>query len=229
MLGFAIGPALWAPLSELYGRRIWFIITHAFVVAFVAAAAGCHSIASLVVFRLLAGIFAASPLTNSGGTIADMFSPAQRGIAVSIFSAAPFLGPVLGPIMGGFMTITVGWRWVQGVCAIFVGVVWLVGVFLVPETYAPVILHNRAKALAKKTGKSYLSVLEKNTGGVALSEVFGKTLKRPWVLLFSEPIVLVASAYMAILYGTIYMCMGAFPIVYSQMRGGTPASAASPS
>lgn len=60
VLGFAIGPAFWAPLSELYGRRIWFILTHGFMIAFVAAAAGCDSMASLLVFRLLAGTFGAS-------------------------------------------------------------------------------------------------------------------------------------------------------------------------
>jgi len=83
VLGFAIGPALWAPLSELYGRQILFIATHGFVVAFVAASAGCHSMASLLIFRFLAGMFGASPLTNSGGVLADLFPPASRGIAMS--------------------------------------------------------------------------------------------------------------------------------------------------
>jgi MFS family permease len=39
--------------------------------------------ASLLVFRFLAGMFGASPLTNSGGVLADLFSPASRGIAMS--------------------------------------------------------------------------------------------------------------------------------------------------
>lgn len=70
VLGFAVGPALWAPLSELYGRRIWFILTHGLVIVFVSAAAGCKSMASLLVFRFLAGMFGASrtysprPLSN---------------------------------------------------------------------------------------------------------------------------------------------------------------------
>ncbi|KAK1766339.1 major facilitator superfamily domain-containing protein [Phialemonium atrogriseum] len=219
VLGFAVGPALWAPLSELYGRQILFVTTHAFVVAFVAASAGCRSMAQLLVFRFLAGTFAASPLTNSGGVIADLFPSAQRGLAMSVFAAAPFMGPMLGPVVGGFITITVGWRWVQGVCCIFVGVVWIVGSALLPETYPPVLLQRRAKRLSQETGKVYISVLERNTGGVELSEVFGKAIKRPWVLLFCEPIVLIASVYLAILYGTIYMFMGAFPIVYEKSRG----------
>ena len=91
VLGFAIGPACWAPLSELYGRRILFITTHAVVVAFVAASAGANSIEALLVFRFLAGTFGASPMTNSGGVIADLFPPSERGVAMSFFAAAPFM------------------------------------------------------------------------------------------------------------------------------------------
>lgn len=47
----------------------------------------------LLVFRFFAGMFGAAPLINTGGVIADMFSPAQRGTAMGCFSAAPFLGP----------------------------------------------------------------------------------------------------------------------------------------
>lgn len=219
VLGFAVGPALWAPLSELYGRQILFVVTLAFVVAFVGAAAGCNSVASLLIFRFLAGTFGASALTNSAGQIADLFPPAQRGLGMSIFATAPFMGPVLGPLIGGFTAINVGWRWVQGVCCIFIGIVWAVGSFLMPETYGPVLLQKIATKYSRKSGKVYLSILDKNNGSMKASDVFNKTLKRPWVLLFWEPIVLIASTYLSIIYGTIYMFMGAFPIVYQKERG----------
>ncbi len=79
VLGFAIGPLLWAPLSELYGRQVLFIGTYAVLTAFNAGAAGAQSIASLIVMRFLAGTFGASPLTNAGGVIADIFPANQRG------------------------------------------------------------------------------------------------------------------------------------------------------
>ncbi|AEO67155.1 uncharacterized protein THITE_118371 [Thermothielavioides terrestris NRRL 8126] len=232
VLGFAVGPALWAPLSELYGRQVLFVVTHGFVTAFVAASAGCNSMASLLVFRFLAGTFGASPMTNSGGVIADMFPPAQRGLALTFFSAAPFMGPVFGPVIGGFVTETVGWRWVHGVCAIFVGLVWIAGSLLLPETYGPVLLSRRAAALTRETGRQHVSVLHaaragsgSGSGGGGSSSpaaVFGRALRRPWALLFLEPIVLVASTYLAILYGIIYMFLGAFPIVYQRNRGWSP-------
>lgn len=181
VLGFAVGPALWAPLSELYGRRILFITTHGFVVAFVAASAGSNSMASLLVFRFLVGTFGASPMTNSGGVIADLFPPRERGLAMTVFAAAPFMGPVLGPVIGGFITINAGWRWVHGVCSIFIGIVWIAGTFLVPETYGPVLLRRKAEALTGETGHVHVSVLHSHIhgGGTSPAEIFGRALKRP--------------------------------------------------
>lgn len=175
--------------------------------------------ATLLILRFFAGTFAASPLVNSGGTIVDLFPPAQRGLALTVYCVAPFLGPVLGPVMGGFISENVGWRWVQGVCTIFIGIVGILGVISIPETYGPVLLQQRASRLSKADGKVYISVLEKSQGKKKPSEVFQRALFRPWVFLFLEPIVLIASVYMAIIYGTVYMFMGAMPIVYNEDRG----------
>ncbi|KAK5791522.1 hypothetical protein VI817_006831 [Penicillium citrinum] len=189
------------------------------MVAFLGGSAGSQNIATLLILRFFAGTFGASPLVNSGGTIADLFPPAQRGLALTVYCVAPFLGPVLGPVMGGFISENIGWRWVQGVCTIFIGVVGILGVVFVPETYGPVLLQNRAKHLSKTTANVYISVLEKSQGKKKPSEVFKRALFRPWIFLFLEPIVLVASVYMAIIYGTVYMFMGAMPIVYNEDRG----------
>ena len=219
VLGFAVGPLLWAPLSELYGRQVLFFGTYAVLTAFNAGAAGASNIGGLITMRFFAGMFGASPLTNAGGVIADMFPAQQRGLGMSIFAAAPFLGPVIGPIVGGFVGETVGWRWVEGVMAIFTGVLWIFGSLTVPETYSPVILRRRAAALSKKTGRVHISFIENRQGRTTVREAFKKAMARPWVLLFMEPIVLLISIYMAILYGTLYMLFGAFPIVFQQNRG----------
>ncbi|KAK5561923.1 MFS siderochrome iron transporter 1 [Exophiala xenobiotica] len=222
VLGFAIGPLLWAPLSELYGRQVLFFGTYAVLTVFNAGAAGANSMATLIVLRFLAGTFGSSPLTNAGGVIADMFQANQRGLGMSIFAAAPFLGPVIGPIVGGFVGETIGWRWNEGVMACFTGVLWIFGTLTIPETYSPVILQKRAAALSKRNGKVYISVLERRQGKTTPKAAFQKSLARPWALLFLEPIVLLISIYMAIIYGTLYMCFGAFPIVYQQGRGWSP-------
>ena len=81
---FAIGPLLWAPLSELYGRQILFFATYDVLTAFNAGAAGAHNIQTLVILRFFAGAFGSSLLTNAGGVIADMFPAFQRGLAMSV-------------------------------------------------------------------------------------------------------------------------------------------------
>ena len=187
--------------------------------AFNAGAAGSQNIQTLVILRFFAGAFGSSPLTNAGGVIADMFSASQRGLAISIFAAAPFMGPTLGPIAGGFLGDAAGWRWVEGLMAIFTGALWIIGSLTIPETYAPVLLKKRAAALSKKTGEVYKSKIEVDRGKQSLGQSFKIALSRPWILLIKEPIVLLLTIYMAIIYGTLYMMFAAFPIVFQQERG----------
>jgi hypothetical protein len=189
------------------------------MVAFFGGSAGSKNIETLLVLRLLGGIFGASPLVNSGGAIADMFVPAQRGLAMILYGAAPFMGPILGPILGGFISENAGWRWVHGTCGIAIAVTGSLGVIFVPETYGPVLLARKVNHLIKQDGKRYISVLEKNQSKMHPSEVFRKALVRPWIFLILEPIVLVACIYMAIIFGTVYMFLGAMPIVFGQGRG----------
>ncbi|KAI1451385.1 MFS general substrate transporter [Annulohypoxylon moriforme] len=219
VVGFAVGPLLWAPLSELFGRQVLFFVTYGALTAFNAGCAGAKNIETLLILRFFAGAFGSSPLTNAGGVIADMFPASERGQAMAVFAAAPFLGPVLGPIIGGFLGIGAGWRWVMGFLAAFSGALWILGALLVPETYAPVLLRKRADKLSKMTGKHYLSVIDRDQGRMSLGESFKIALSRPWILLFREPIVFLMSLYMAIVYGTLYMLFAAFPIVYQQYRG----------
>jgi MFS family permease len=218
VLGFALGPCLWAPMSELYGRRVLFYTTFGCLTAVTAGAAGSNTMATLLVMRFLGGTFGASPLTNAGGVIADVFAPHERGLGMTVFSMAPFFGPALGPVMAGFTSENIGWRWVQGILAISTGVIWIFGTLVLPETYGPVLLQRRATALSTKPGKTYISLLDKEHRHTP-TEAFKVCLARPWILLFAEPIVLVAAIYLAILYATLYMLFGAYPIIYQEERG----------
>jgi hypothetical protein len=103
--------------------------------------------------------------------------------------------------------------------AIFTGVVWFTCALLVPETYGPVLLRKRAAELSKMTGKVYKTKSDVEQGKISIGQAFKTALTRPWILLFREPIVLLLSIYMAVIYGTLYMLFGAFPIVYQQGRG----------
>lgn len=102
---------------------------------------------------------------------------------------------------------------------ILAGACWLLGLSLVPETYAPLLLKKRAQALSSKTGRLYVSEYEQQGKVDSPSVILKKALLRPWQLLFIEPIVLILSIYTAIVYGTLYMLFGAYPVVFQLERG----------
>lgn len=216
--GFALGPLVWAPLSELYGRRIVFLLSYACFVAFNGGVIACQNIWSLAIVRFFAGAFGSSVLSNSSGTISDLFPAKRRGLGISLFASAPFMGPSIGPFIGGFLGEAGGWRWVAALIAMLSGLAWILGFFCMPETYSPVLLRKRAVKLFEATGKIYRSRYEAKEV-ISGRKIFRKSLIRPWKLLFSEPIVFLLSLYLAIVYGTLYLLFSAFPVVYSEQRG----------
>ncbi|OKL56131.1 hypothetical protein UA08_08724 [Talaromyces atroroseus] len=219
VLGFAVGPLIWAPLSEIYGRRYIFIASAAGLTVFVAGAAGSQNIWTLIILRFFAGSLGSAPFAVAGGVIADCFPAVSRGLASGLYCAAPFLGPTLGPIIGGFLSESAGWRWVEGLVAAIAGVLGIITVFTLPETYAPVLLRKRAVRLSTITGRVYRSKLDIEQGEASLTGTLKVALSRPWLLLFHEPIVLLLSIYLSIVYGILYMFFAAMPIVFQEGRG----------
>ena len=78
-------------MSELYGRQLLFVFTYAMMTAFAAGVGGAQNIQTLLILRFFMGAFGSSPLTNAGGVISDIFPASERGLAMSIFAAAPFM------------------------------------------------------------------------------------------------------------------------------------------
>lgn len=217
--GYCLGPLLWGPLSEQYGRRPVFILAMFVYTCFNVGCALSQNTASILVFRFLSGTFAASPLTNSGGVIADMWDAKTRGVALSLFSLAPFAGPALGPIVSGFIYVTgTSWRWLFWVCTIFSGVCLVLVVLTLPETYAPIILLKKAKRIRKETGDDrYKAPIE--LVKIEWKDRLNKTLLKPFIMLGQEPMLLVMTIYMSFVYGVVYLLFEAFPIVFQQGHG----------
>lgn len=69
----------------------------------------------------------------------------------------PFLGPCIGPIVGGYIGDNTSWRWIYYTLLIFTGLIFVLMVFTIPETYTPIILKRRAKKMRKERGGIYLS------------------------------------------------------------------------
>ncbi|KAJ4485995.1 MFS general substrate transporter [Lentinula aciculospora] len=216
--GYCVGPLLWGPLSEEFGRRPIFIISFFVYTMFQIGMALSKNTASLLVFRFLGGVFAASPLTNSGALISDIWDVKTRGKALAVFTVAPFAGPALGPTVAGFIYVSgTSWRWLFWILTIFAGVCWILIVFTLPETYAPIILVQKASQKRKEGDARCYAPMEvtKKT----LSQQVENVLARPFRMLFQEPMLLAATVYMSFVYGCLYLLFEAYPIVFTEGHG----------
>lgn len=219
VLGFAIGPVLWGPLSELYGRQIIYHITLGASVLFEGASIACNEndLAALLVLRFLVGCFSSAAISNSPAIVADIFVPAERGLAVMAYSIFPFLGPTLGPICGNFLAAGAGWRWVNVLCTLFFALMLILGL-LAPETYGPYILRQRAARMNKETGKVYLSKLDVGLPQKTLGSTLRTAIVRPLIMAVWEPISTALAVYAALIYGILYLIFAAFPVVFIRER-----------
>ena len=221
LAGYCLGPIIWSTTSELVGRKVVLSVSMLMYTLFILGQALAQNPQTLFVTRFISGTCAAAPLTIAGGVIADMWDPVGRGFAMSLFSCAVFIGPVLGPIIGGFVTQSyLGWRWVFWVMMIFAAFCWILIVLFMPETFAPVLLMRKAKRLRKldpEGNKDLYAPHEKSdwsVGGIA-----HRTLLRPFQILAQEPILVLITIYLSIVYGILYGLFEAVPVIFEQKRG----------
>ncbi|KAJ5173570.1 MFS multidrug transporter [Penicillium coprophilum] len=219
VLGFATGPIVWAPLSELYGRKVPMMLGMFGLGVFSIGCAVGKDLQTEMLCRFFGGAFGAAPLTCGAATISDLFDDSSRGVAISFFSVVAFGGPFVAPFVMGFITDSyLDWRWTQYLTALMAFFALILIVLVLPESYAPVILVSKASKLRKAT-KIWGIHAKQEEVEVNLKELAVKNLSRPLRLLFTEPIVLLISIYVAFIYGLLYSFLTAYPMVFQGIHG----------
>jgi DHA1 family multidrug resistance protein-like MFS transporter len=219
VLGFATGPIIWAPLSELKGRRLPILIAMFGFSIFTIACAVAKDLQTLLICRFFAGFFGASPLTIVGAVFSDMFNNATRGIAITLFSMTVFTGPLLAPLVGGFIVESyLGWRWTMYITAFSGFLAFTLDLFFMSESYPPVVLVQKAEELRRRTLNWGIHAKQEEIE-VDFKELIQKNFTRPMRLLFLEPIVTLLSIYMAFIYGLLYLFLTAYPLVFQGVHG----------
>lgn len=211
---YALGPLLWGPLSELYGRVVVIQSSNAVFLLFNLGCGLARTEGQMIAFRFMAGLGGSAPLAIGGGLLSDLFAAEERGKAISVYSLMPLLGPAVGPIAGGWIAERTSWRWVFYSTTIACGVIQAAGLFFLQETYAPVLLQRRKMCLVRETGNAALRT-EYDHPERTLAQTLGIALTRPFRLLATQPIVQAMSLYMMYLYGMIYLVLSTFPTLWS--------------
>lgn len=208
LIGLSLGPVLGAPLSEIMGRKIVYLLSMPISMLFVMGVGLSQNIWSILILRFFAGFFASPVMAIAGGTISDLWDLDMVGIAMSTFCLAPFAGPVLGPVMGGFAVSAYNWKWTMWISLMLSGVT-LPFIIWMPETYKRTIMKRKAKKSGIKIAKPKMKL------GGFLKLIFLMTVARPMEMLFvREPIVIVFSIYSAFVFAILFGFFEAYPVIF---------------
>ncbi|EXJ89639.1 hypothetical protein A1O3_02706 [Capronia epimyces CBS 606.96] len=225
--GYGVGPMLFASMSEvpLIGRNPVYIGTLVVFVVLQVPAAKASSFGMLLAFRFLTGFFGSPVLATGGASLADIWSPAKRAYAISLWGVAAFFGPTIGPLIGGFAveyapttdTFSAPWTWPLWILLWLSAFCLVVLFFFLPETSANNILLRRTIRLRRRAhlDKHQLTCKpELDQEHMTARDIVTMVLVRPLTLNFTEPMVLLLNLYIALIYGLLYIWFESFPIVF---------------
>ncbi|CAK5261968.1 unnamed protein product [Mycena citricolor] len=203
LLSFGIGPLFLAPLSEMYGRRVFFFPFDRLAKTDQPCCRNFQEMATLLVFRFLAGFSGSAPVACGGAVVSDLFSERERASAMALFNVGPLLGPVVGPIAGGFIAQLVGVQYVYFVLAGVTALAGLIGVPFLKETYGPLV---KLRVTTHPTDPEKTPQLADGVHSLPKKINFLWTnFSRPLHLLTHSFICFTLSLYMAFMYGIYYL------------------------
>ncbi|KAL4984498.1 major facilitator superfamily domain-containing protein [Aspergillus falconensis] len=224
VLGYAVGPVLLAPLSEYFGRQPVYLVSWFLVCLFQLPLALAPNIGAMIVCRLIAGLAGGAPLTNTGGTVSDLWERNESGGPMAVYGLSSTFGPPMALVMSGYIGLNLGFRWIFWILMAITGGFWVLLALTVPETRHSIILQRKASRVRKQMEQEGLRSASTTHDLHAserknLGQLFAITLSRPFVFLFTEPITTFSAVYNGFLYGLVYLFNEAFPLVFGGPHG----------
>ncbi len=114
--GYSVANVIIIPLTawlgRRFGRKTYFLFS---LVLFIASSMLCGmatNLTMLIVARVLQGLGGGVLLANAQSVIFESFPPDKRSVAQAVFGLGVITGPAIGPTLGGYLTDTLGWRWI---------------------------------------------------------------------------------------------------------------------
>lgn len=216
VFGLGLGGIFLSPISEYHGRKITYIISLSFSFAFQCVTAFSPNIGSMLFGRYMSGFFGSAFMSVAAGSLADVFPKNEMTVPLLLYTISPFVGPGVLPLISGFINTYLYFRWTFYVMLIWTGLLVLMIVFFVPETYQPVLLKKKAQRLRKVTGDNrYYAPIEKTP--IALYESIFLSCKKPLLLIFKDYMTMALCFYTGFALAIVYLFFIAIPYIYKNV------------
>ncbi len=112
MLTSTIFVPIFGKLSDMFGRKYFYMAGIAIFMGASWSAGLSHSIYWLIGSRAVQGFGAAMTMAIGPAIIGDVFTARERGKFQGLLGAVFGLSSVIGPLIGGYLTDKVSWHWV---------------------------------------------------------------------------------------------------------------------
>lgn len=161
--------------------------------------------------------------------LADMYGAKDRGKAAAIGGILPYIGPALGPIVGGLAAQHLWWPWLFWILSLFNIPCVLLGLIIIKETYGPVLLKRKARALAAlnpdnpRSKESKTAVVGHAYHDFALR--FGPAVRKPVRLLIFRPVIQLTAIALAVNFGIYCLVLSTFASLWEVQYAQSPTSA----
>ena len=213
---YGFGCELWAPWSEEFGRWPTQQLSLFLVNIWQIPSALAPNFGTLLVARGLGGLSTAGGSVTLG-VIADLYQPEDTGFqyAVAFVILSSVGGAPIGAVIGGFVGQYRSFEWIFWVLLIMGGIVQILHFFLVPETLVTVLLDREARKRRKNGEKNIYGpneLKEKRFSGRGVARIWW----RPFLMFFTEPIVLFLSLLSGFSDSLIFTFLEAFTPVFEQ-------------
>jgi MFS transporter, DHA1 family, multidrug resistance protein len=204
LIGFVVGPLIFAPLSEIIGHAALLVIGIIGCGLFQVPFALAPNVGALLVSRFLQGALGSASLTVGTGMLAEVYDLVPRGVAVSWCACCMNSASALAPVVMSYVVADLTWRWIGWITLMLIAAVGAAAPFVLHETSPKIILLRKARRLRKETGNSSL-VTKYSDDKVDFRRLVQRYLFVPISMLWTETILLILTLYMTFVWGTLYV------------------------
>ncbi|KAI6084427.1 MFS multidrug transporter [Hypoxylon rubiginosum] len=226
ILGFFAGPVFFGPLSEIFGHVVPFWLATAGMAVFQLPIALGENVRTILICRFFAGVFGSGVMAIVSGMYFELYEPISRGVALGLSAICINLGATIAPVAGAYLTYDASWRWTAWTTLIIAGALSFLGIFTVRETSSRMILRHKASRLRFETRNWALHSQSEETR-IEFHDITHRYLTKPVRMFVTEPILIIITLYLTLVYGTLYLSFQAFPIAFQQ-RGWSATTSSLP-